>query len=427
MNERKFLKEINKKYNEDGSLTCTMVLNLIDSERKKLGLQKTSKVSNVFRRLFSNFNKEKSAEQIIADNFPEILERTNSSSVNLLITKLIEDSETKQIVIENLSMVLNRLIKDDTFKECNKEVFNKIIELPEGKEFIEQNIDNILENVSPTNMFQISQYLKGLSDNVDERLNNALEDNKIEVAKSLLKESIITRIRSDYKEELVDEYKLTLSVMIDELLESEKCRYIDIDYLSRGSYSNVYQIGGKVIKIGEPRQTYSIPNHRRILQPLTRTNFINEKNRNQPFACIEISDKVDPLLPEDMKEEKLYEIFKDLREDGTICTDLRFANIGRLNKNNVPSLNGEEMDVAPNSVGFTNDKDKKELSVGDLVIIDTDYIYSEGDSNIVWQKNGYSVKFEKRYQQEKTVEIAKKHCSEEQLHTEKVVEQEEQR
>ena len=409
MNERKFLKEINNKSNKDGIFTCAIVLNLIDSQRKKLSLQKTSKVNSVFRRLFSKFNKEKSAEQIIADNFPEILERTSSSSIDLLITKLIEDSGTNHVITENLSIVLNRLIRDDTFKECNQEVFDKIIELPEGREFIENNIDTMLENVSPRNVFQISQYLKGLSDNIDERLNQALEDNRIEVAKSLLEDSLITRIDLENKEELVDEYKLTLSVMIDEVLESEKCRYIDIDYLSRGSYSNVYQIGSKVLKVGGPRQTYSMPNHRRILQPLTRTNFIDEKNKNQPFACIEISDKADPLLKGDIEEEKLYEIFRDLRKDGIIWTDIRFANIGRLSKKNQPSLNGEEMDVAPNSVGFTNDKDKRQLSIGDLVIIDTDFIYTEGDGNIVWQKDGCSERFEKRYQQEKAVEIAERY------------------
>jgi len=423
MNERKFLKEINKKYNEDGIFTHVIVSNLIDSERKKLGLQKTSKVSTAFRKLFSKFNKEKSVEQIIRDNFPKILERTKSSNIDLLIEKLIQEPETKNIITENLSMVLNRLVREDTLKECSEEIFDKIIELSEAKDFIQQNIDNILENVSPNYMFQVSQCFKGLSDNTDERLNTALEKNKIEVAKSLLRESLITRIDLDNKEGLIDDYKLTLSVMIDELLESEKCRYIDIDYLSRGSYSNVYQIGNKVIKVGGPRQTYSMPNHCRILQPLTRTNFIDENNK--PFACVEISDKADPLLKEDITEEKLYEIYKDLREDGVIWTDIRFANIGRLNKNNVPNLNGEQVDVAPNSVGFTNDKDKKELSVGDLVIIDTDFIYNKGDNNIKYNQFDLLHKFEMWYQQEKSAEIAKKYNSKV-LHTENTI-QEEQR
>ena len=408
MNERKFLKEINKKNNKDGTFTWCTVLDLINSEKKNLSLQKTSKVSNAFRRLFSKFNKEKSAEQIIKDNFFEILEKTNSTNVCTLIKNLIQNPGTKYTIIENLNIVFDRLINDDVTEGSRKEAFDKIIELPKGREFIENNIDTMLENVSPRNVFRISQYLKGLSDNTDERLNKALEDNRIEVAKSLLEDSLITRIDLDNKEELIDGYKLTLSVMIDELIESEKCRYIDINYLSRGSYSDVYQIGNKVIKIGGPRQTYSIPNHRRILQPLTRINFIDEKNKNKPFACIEISDKVDSLSKEDITEEKLYEVFKDLRKDGIVWSDVRFPNVGKLNKINVPTLGQEEVDVVPGSVGFTNDTNEKALSEGDLVIIDTDFIYSKENGNIKWNE-GYSVEFEKRYQQEVAAEIAEKY------------------
>ena len=423
MNERKFLKQINSKNNKDGFFTCSIVLDLIDSEIENLDLQKTSKNSNILRRLFSRFNVEKSAVQIIEDNFPKILEKTKSTSVELLILRLIEGLETEHIVIDNLDIILNRLIKDDVFKECSKDVFYEIIGLPEGTDFIVKNIDNILENVFPSNIFKFSQYLKGLSEETDEKINETLENNKIEVAKSLLEDCIITRIGLDYNEELVNEYKLTLSVMIDELLESEKCRYIDINYLSRGAYSNVYQIGDKVIKIGGPRQTYFIPNHRRILQPLIRTNFIDKNNK--AFACVEISDKVDPLLKEDITEKKLYEIYKDLIEDGIIWTDIRFPNVGRLNKNNVPSLNGEKMNVAPNSLGFINDKSERDLYEGDLVIIDTDFIYNKGDKNIKYNKLDLLHKFEMWYQQEKSAEIAKKYNSGE-LHTEKTI-QEEQR
>ena len=412
MNERKFLKQLNNEDNKDGSLTCAIVSNLINLQRKKRILQKTSKIRKVFGKLFSNYKKEKTAEQIIKDNFPEILEKTISCNLDILITRLTVDSETKDIITDNLNIILNRLVRDDAFQECNSEAFDRIIELPEGKEFIEQNIDNMLDNISPRSVFQISQYLKGLSDGVDKKLNIALEKNKLEMAKALLDDCTATRTVIENKEEVLDEYKLTLSVMIDELLESENCRYIDIKYLSRGAYSDVYQIGDKVIKIGGPRQTYSMPNHRRILQPLTRTNFIDEKYGNKPFACIEISDKVDPLLAEDIRDENLYKIYKDLREDGIIWTDIRFANVGKLNKRNIPSLNKEDINVAPNSVGFTNDKDEKTLSAGDLVILDTDYIYSKEDDNIIWQY-GYSQEFEKRYQQEKSDEIAKRYNSKE--------------
>ena len=416
MNERKFLKQINSKVNKDGIFTCSIVLNLINSQTEEIGLQKKSKTQNIFRKMFSNFGKKKTVKHIIEDNFDEILEKTKDSDLDLLIINLIEKPEFQHLIMDKLPIILNRLIEDATALRINdKELFEKILEFPEGKEYINQNIDTLLEKMPINKMFQFSQYLKGFSDNVDNKLNELLRNNKVEIAKQLLEDCIILRSNL-YTQELLDKYKLTLSIMIDELIESENCRekgdrryrYIDINYLNRGTYSDIFQIGSKVIKIGGPRETYAMPNHRRILQPLIRTNFIDEKNRNIPFACIEISEKVEPLLEEDMDEEKMYEIFKELREAGIICTDFKLPNLGRLNKKNVPSLNGEQIDVAPNSVGFTTDEPEDNvLDSGEIVIIDTDYIYNEGETNIIWQEKGYSKAFERRYQQEKAAKIAK--------------------
>lgn len=415
MNEKKFLKQINSKVNKDGIFTCSIVLNLINSQSEEIGLQKKTKSQNIFRKMFSNFGKEKTVQQIIEDNFDEILEKTKDSDLDLLIINLIEKPEYQHLIMDKLPVVLSRLIEDDAVRINDKELFEKILEFPEGKEYINQNIDTLLEKMPINKMFQFSQYLKGFSDNVDNKLNEFFRNNKVEIAKHLLEDCIILRSNL-YTQELLDKYKLTLAIMIDELLESENCRYIDINYLNRGTYSDVYQVGNKVIKIGGPRETYAMPNHRRILQPLIRTNLIDEKTENIPFACIEISDKVEPLLEEDMDEDKMYEIFKELRESGIICTDFRVPNMGRTNKKNVPSLNGEQMNVAPNSVGFTTDEPVDNvLDSGEIVIIDTDYIYNEGDSNIIWQEKGSAKAFERRYQQEQAAKIAKKYHSKQEV------------
>jgi len=39
---------------------------------------------------------------------------------------------------------------------------------------------------------------------------------------------------------------------------------------------------------------------------------------------------------------------------------------------------------------------------GKLVVIDRDFIYKEGNPNIIWQENTYAKSFERRYLQEKT-------------------------
>ena len=198
--------------------------------------------------------------------------------------------------------------------------------------------------------------------------------------------------------------------MFDELLESENKKMIDIEYLSSGGYSDVYKIGDSVIKIGGPRKKYKIINHRRILQPLTRTNFLDLEN-NEPFACIEIAPAVETNLEDELTEEELYKIYKELRDDGIIWTDCKDINVGRLTRENVPKLNSEEIDIAPESIGADQKPKGEILKKGDYVIIDSDYIYKENDPDISFAGSKWSLskKFEQKYQREKQSEIAKRY------------------
>lgn len=199
--------------------------------------------------------------------------------------------------------------------------------------------------------------------------------------------------------------------MVEELLESEKVRLVDIDYCDSGSSSYVFQIGDKVLKIGSLRNTYKIPNHPRILQPLTRIELLQDDGENTPFACIEIMERVDSVNPGDFLEEEMYKIYKELRDAGIIWTDPRLANLGRLRKDNINILNGEELDVEPKSVGFINGKNKRVLKKGDIVILDTDYIYMQDDPNIYWPNSQYNI-FEKSWQRERQAELGKEHNKE---------------
>ena len=67
------------------------------------------------------------------------------------------------------------------------------------------------------------------------------------------------------------------------------------------------------------------------------------------------------------------------------------------------------MDVAPHSVGFTDIKKGRELTKGEMVVLDTDWIYSQNSSEIKWQDKGYAKAFEKRWQQEQQAKIANKY------------------
>ena len=170
---------------------------------------------------------------------------------------------------------------------------------------------------------------------------------------------------------LLDEYSGKLLSLTNKVLQDEQVQMIDITELGRGSYSKVLQIGEKVLKVGAPREIGQIPKHPRILQPLLETNFMDSEN--QLFACIELSTKAEKLKEEDYQEDKLYELYQSLRDDGIIWTDAKFANVGKID--------------------------------GKLVVIDRDFIYKEGNPNIIWQENTYAKSFEKRYLQEKSAVI----------------------
>lgn len=401
MNEKDFLREILDKTNGDGRFTPSIIQELLYSYRR---LVLTGK-NNIFTRLFSKFKKEKTATEIVEDNFELVLDRTNDDQLTVLIETLMANDETAEIVKRKFDFIINRFVDTPTGMECNIEsaymlgiartaFFAKISKLPDGKEILISHIDAILQDG-----FQLedAKILKGLTEDIDNKLEAKLENEIDQIAADLLSRKCF-RYSRDKK--LLDDYTDTVAIMIKELLKSEKTKILDIESIGTGTYSSAYQIGEKVLKLGRTRETYQIPNHRRILQPLTRINLLDEEDGNKPKACLEIQELTDKIPKEEMDKEKLYQLYKELRDDGIVWTDVDFRNVGKLRKKNVPTLNGEEMDVSPNSVGLSEKVKGEELSVGDWVVIDTDYIYRENDKGIEGSESSYWIEFEVRWQSE---------------------------
>lgn len=167
--------------------------------------------------------------------------------------------------------------------------------------------------------------------------------------------------------------------------------------VGNGEFSFVYKIGDKILKVGSPRGEFKMPNHRRILQPLARKAFRNRLGKT--MACVEISEEVDTNI-EQKDPEELYKLWKELRDEGVIWTDVTWENVGRLKKKNIPSLNGEEMYVEPEAAGFKNKYKGKPLEKGELVILDTDFIFEENSPYLRWFNFGYAKSFEDRYKKE---------------------------
>ena len=391
MKEKKFLKRFNNdRLRESENATCDLIRRLL-KEDKSLMIRKT--------KLFPSWFRRKSASQIIRDNFQFILDNTLDIELYKVLIILMENVQTAEIVKDNFETVISRY----SFSQSEREKHYKATEIrnlikswflarcvnkwEDANKVLMEHIEFMLqEGITLTNIHAI----QGLSKELDEILNQRLEEGKGQVARDLLREAIYSEEKNGGEiSRLVEDYALTMETLIGELLVDQNARMIDLQWISNGTYSYVYQIKDKVLKIGSPRETYEIPYHPRILQPLTRTNLIDEKNGNQIFACIEIADNVETLCKDKNqatemgkdkeKVEKLYQIYKELREDGIIWTDARFANVGILKRPNIPTLNGEEIDVDPQAIGMLGKTKGKVLEAGEWVIIDTDFLYRENN------------------------------------------------
>ena len=192
----------------------------------------------------------------------------------------------------------------------------------------------------------------------------------------------------------------TLIRLIDEVLEHEGLEYIDIRLLKGGAYSEVLQIGDKILKLGKSRSCYQIPYDETILQPIIR--FDLSKISTLPLV-LEVMENVSTDVH--LSKDELYSFYFKLRERGIVFADIKNENLGILLKDNLIHWN--------KSISSDN-KDKgidgENLSIlkkGSIVILDTDYLYTEQDyyqlldeGKSIWG-NDDSRYFEAKYQLEK--------------------------
>lgn len=209
----------------------------------------------------------------------------------------------------------------------------------------------------------------------------------------------------DIIDEMCDGHKELFDMMIREVYDKEGIRPSDITILGEGVYSKAFSVGSKVIKIGGEAETYRIPkNSARFLQPLVRYEAFG-------LGRIEISEKVE--MDPNITDEELYEIYKELRDEGMIWGDAKWDNVGRLLKDNsihlenfvhanADDIEKRQVDIEPYgpNLGFKSDESpSRVLKAGELVIIDVDFIYDENEGSISTPGRN-SEEFEKRYQKE---------------------------
>lgn len=396
MNEKEFLKKINKENNLSGDLTYAIVKQLLEESNKPINKSNES----FLKRIINRFTNKKSAEKIIERNFEMILEKTYMYHIEPMIEEFMNNPELKQVLRNNFVKAVQIVSNKSTYVE---NISEQIIENFEYKskdrqKFIIENLEDIMESIQPKDVWGVVNKIKQFAPQTARSLlNSYLEKNKFAVCRSLLS-------KLDCMKEDIEEFENTILIIIEELLENENKQFIDIKYLGEGAFTKAYQIGNKVVKIGDNRITHEIPNHPRILQPLVKTPLVTRKGVSA--GCIEVTRKAIPAKPNDKDiATHTYELYKELRNSGIYCADIKLDNLGWITENdNIYNINGQELFVFPESVGFDKNLEHKENDNHGkkLVILDLDMIYKcPPDEDPIEEGNYISKKLECLYQEEK--------------------------
>ncbi len=158
-------------------------------------------------------------------------------------------------------------------------------------------------------------------------------------------------------------YLESLEMILDEVLHVQNLTINDIKYLKAGSYSDVYQIGDFVLKVGSKRNKLEIPSHKNVLRPIFR-RYLSEID-----MMVEIVPKVLMIDKSDWKAcQTLFYLFY---EDGNIMDDIHPQNIGRYRS--VKDKYFKDLYISNGSIGFLGEN-YEEPKEGEYVLIDSDYL-----------------------------------------------------
>lgn len=269
------------------------------------------------------------------------------------------------------------------------------------------NLQTILKLVeeSPLDLILIAQSLNGYSEKTDRIIEETMQKHSMDIAKFLFSTEK-TRLFMMDKNDKIDEegYSRVIERIMAEITKKQNLRLSDIESLQKGAYTRPYQFGNMILKVGLPPKTYNMPNSKYFLQPLVRLQL--KSDNKVPFACIEVTSRTDTRFTYSEKtEEKLYNFWKKIRDEGKVWTDVRWENVGKLIQKNIPIHDGKPMYSSSNATGLDNCNLGEPLGPGELVVIDLDWVYYENDPNIKWPTNGFGKKFEDRYQNERQHKI----------------------
>lgn len=100
--------------------------------------------------------------------------------------------------------------------------------------------------------------------------------------------------------------------------------------VGHGTYSCVYSINNKILKVGFYKLNKLIIKHPKIVNVYYKDNIELLCNNNIIRVGIEIQDLA--ILSNNDDTNMLYNLYKDLRDDGILWTDVKPNNVGYVDK-----------------------------------------------------------------------------------------------
>lgn len=370
-----------------------------NQEDIKLVIEKMKYIpKNTMRELVWELKKDEKTKSFLRQEIKNgLIAKQNPSNNIIFLRFLLDEEDGKEIVISRF--------EDFFVNGYDYEFLEMLVDeagLPQEK--ILANKEKILKNSYGKNVILFIKWFDR---------NGKFNDEDMQL------EDFIKALYSDIKDET--SVKM-LEIFYKEIMDRQDIDIKDIDILRGGQFNTPYRIGQFILKIGDTRETKIIPYHRRILQPLVRQNT-NPNGENNFY--IEIQNVVEANWYKDMTEEQiqeeLYKIYKEMRRDGVVWTDIKKENIGRLIKPNkinyyTETLEGnvddektlrivtKELEVSDEAVGIVDRKEEKCLGPGELVILDSDFVYKVEDIDFEYEMKQIPparyIRFEQRYRYE---------------------------
>ena len=287
--------------------------------------------------------------RILSDRLEDVITDKEFYKLGLLteIVDMLILNGYGQAILARFPIILKQALRDEVLP-----IVHSIFRVEGGKEIINKNIKSICNRLDGEDIVEVI---------------NLLGDEQKE--KIALRNSFAYEL---YSEGLIGEnvlgsiIKADVSIFIEEIIK-EVSNGEKLESLNGGSFSDVIQTNGYVIKIGETRDRYEIPYHPNILQPLLRERIVDEDGKS--VLVIEVQNLVDVNKVTEKDREKLK---KRLEASGIRCTDMDDDNVGILIKPNKRML-------YRGVGGIIDYEDIKEetLEPGEPVILDTDMLEKE--------------------------------------------------